>query len=101
MFTVWNVFNKSLCLTLACIWVFSSYINLRNMQVKMKHCLCTSAGVWVLRLCRSPRQVMVEVPAALAVQPFRVVFANAATVDLTDQKDGALEADYKHRFSGG
>lgn len=49
--------------------------------------VCTSAGVRVPRLCWSPGQVVVEIPAALTVQTLGVVFAHTATVDLKDQEE--------------
>lgn len=49
--------------------------------------LRTLASVRVSSLCGSPRQVLVEVLAALAVQSHRVVIAHAASVDLCTQTD--------------
>lgn len=46
----------------------------------------TSARVRVLRFSRSPWQLLVETFAALTVQPFCVVLAQTASVDLINQK---------------
>jgi len=46
--------------------------------------------VGVLGFCWAPGQVVVEVSAELAVQTFRVVFAHAAPVDLTNHSTAAF-----------
>lgn len=54
-------------------------------------CICvfvffTSAGVRVLCLRWSPRQVIVKISAAFTVQALCIMFAYTATVDLANQK---------------